>query len=338
MKTHSFSLALLFTRITLAACTLGAAEEPVPPPALAGAPAIQFAETSFDFGKIGASAQPQHDFIFTNTGQAVLEITDVRPGCGCTTAGSWDRKVEPGQIGRIPLRFNPASFSGSVTKGASVTCNDPARSNVYLQFQATIWRPLEIQPAQLFFTQVEDDATNETRVVRIVSNLEDPLRLEAPASSSAAFRAELKTVRPGKEFELQVTYSGPVSNANPSANITLRTSCADQPVLNLTAIGMAQPAFAVFPPVIRLPVSLPGAASANVAIIRNNSHQALTLSEPAVNAEGVTARIQETEPGKTFRINLDFAPGFQARPGQAMELAVKTSHPKHPVLKVPINQ
>src|SRR2546426_11032047 len=73
-------------------------------------PHIDFAETSFDFQKVFPTDKPVHEFIFTNSGDAMLEISDVKPGCGCTTAGTWDHQVEPGKTGKIPLQFNPANF------------------------------------------------------------------------------------------------------------------------------------------------------------------------------------------------------------------------------------
>src|SRR5262245_52080705 len=78
------------------------AQTPVPaPPPTGGAatPRISFAKESFDFGKINSGDIVKHDFVFTNMGNAVLEITEVRPSCGCTTAGTWDKRVEPGKTG-----------------------------------------------------------------------------------------------------------------------------------------------------------------------------------------------------------------------------------------------
>ena len=43
-------------------------------------PRIQFAELVHEFGKVLVSVPQRHDFIFTNTGNAVLEITGVRAG------------------------------------------------------------------------------------------------------------------------------------------------------------------------------------------------------------------------------------------------------------------
>jgi hypothetical protein len=93
-------------------------------------PGDQFDLTMFDFGKVNQGEVVKHEFVFTNTGTATLEITAVRPGCGCTTAGIWDKLVEPGKTGIIPLQFNSANFGGKVFKSATVTCSDPNRSNV----------------------------------------------------------------------------------------------------------------------------------------------------------------------------------------------------------------
>jgi len=335
------ALTVTFAQLGCVSALLGqAATPPTPAPAAANpsTPRIQFSEVSFNFEKVQTTDHPQHDFIFTNTGNSVLEIVDVRPGCGCTTAGTWDRQVQPGKTGKIPLQFNPANFSGPISKGATVTCNDPAQGSVYLQFQATVWRPIDVQPQYVYFLPVEEELTNDTKVVRIVSNLEEPVTLEAPVSSTPVFQTELKTVRPGKEFELHVTYAGPVSNASPQGSITIKTSSTNAPSVSLTASVMPQPALVAMPQQIQLPAAPLPADYHYAETIRNNSRTPLQLSEPKVNVEGVTVDLQEIEPGKNFRLNLGFSPVFVAKPGQLMELAVKTSNPKYPMLKVPITQ
>src|SRR5689334_17654264 len=88
-------------------------------------PRIQFASTVYDFGRALVGEQVRYDFIFTNTGDDVLKISGVYPGCGCTTAGNWSREVTPGNTGIIPLQFNTSHFGGqTVTKVTTVVCND----------------------------------------------------------------------------------------------------------------------------------------------------------------------------------------------------------------------
>ena len=301
-------------------------------------PHISFSETSFNFQKVQPLDKLQHDFIFTNVGDAVLEITAVQPICGCTTAGNWDRRIPPGKTGKIPLQFNPANFSGPISKGATVTCNDPGQRTVYLQFQASVWQPIEAQPRYVYFLPIEDELANETKAIRIVSNEEEPVTLEAVRTSNPVFLTELKTLRPGKEFELRVTCSGLLSNASPQGTITIKTSSTNLPRLTVNAAIMPQPAIVALPQQIQWPAGLLDRNYRFPVMIRNNSRAPLSLSEPVVNVEGATVEIQQVEPGKAFKLNLGLPPGFHARPGHSLELVVRTSHPKYPVFKVPIFQ
>jgi hypothetical protein len=300
-------------------------------------PRIRFSETNFNFGKVKTTDTLRHDFIVTNTGNALLEITEVRPTCGCTMAGTWDRQIQPGKTGRIPIQFSPAKFNGPVSKGIAVACNDPAQTNHTLQITATVWRPIDVQPATAYFTPVEGEATNEVRIIRIVSNLDEALTLDAPQSTNGAISVELKTVQPGKEFELHVRYAASHSNAIPNSFITMKTSSTNMPVISVPVYATLRPALLTLPNRILLPAGsiMPGFRGA-ATTIRNNGTTPVKLSDPSVNAEGVTVQMTETQPGKLFSLSLNFPTNFQAQAGQELELTVKTSHPNYPIIKVPI--
>jgi hypothetical protein len=314
---------------------------PAAPPAPAKAdakvngPRIEFSQRTFDFGKVKTTDILKHDFLVTNTGNAVLEITEVTPGCGCTTAGTWDRLIQPGQVGKLPLQVNPAHFLGPVTKVVTVKCNDPANGTNIISLQAVIWRPIDVQPEVITFSQIEGEATNETRLVHIVSNLEEPVTFSQPQSTNPLYKAELKTARAGKEFDLLVSYSGaPV--VNPFDSIRIPTSSKDVPVVNINVQTIQQPALVALPDQIRLSPAGLGKAYQVSEFIRNNGRTPVSLSEAFVNVPGVTVQIKETDPGKAFQLNLLFAADFQASPGQPIFLTVKTSHPKRPIFQVPV--
>jgi hypothetical protein len=301
----------------------------------ADGPRIRFSEMVFDFGKISSSDIPKHTFYATNVGSEVLEITTVTPGCGCTTAGEWDRKIQPGQAGKIPIQFNPAKFNGRVTnKYVSVTCNDSTQPNQTLYLAATVWRPIDVQPEHVYFMPVEGETTNEIKTVRILSDLSEPLSLDPPQCTNPAFKLDLKTLQPGKEFELRVSYDSSSNNAVPSSQITIKTSTTNMPVVNITAYAMVQPALIAMPNQIRLPATTSAVAYRHSALIRNNGSAPVKVSEPAVNAEGVKVEVVETQPGKLFTFQMDIPANFQVRPG--LELTVKTTHPRYPVFRVPI--
>jgi hypothetical protein len=119
---------------------------PAPGASSPSVPVIRFAETNWDFDKVTSTEPQSHVFVVANVGNAPLEIIDVKPGCGCTTAGEWDRRIAPGMTGVIPVVFNPSKFIGRIVKVVTVTSNDPETPVQKLLIQGEIVRPVEGQP------------------------------------------------------------------------------------------------------------------------------------------------------------------------------------------------
>lgn len=301
-------------------------------------PRVQFETPVFDFGKVDSGQVLKHNFVFTNTGVATLEITEVRPGCGCTTAGTWDRRVEPGQTGSIPIQFNSGGFSGPVTKSVTVTCNDPTQPTVFLQIKATIWKAIDVNPPSAYFNISSENPTNLTRTVRIVNNLAEPLTVSDLVCTNSSFQAELKTITPGKEFEVQITAVPPFAASYVNSPVTLSTSSPRLPRITIPVSAYSQPPVTVMPAQITLPAGPLGPGVRPSITIRNTGTNVLVLSEAAVNLDGATAEVRELQPGRLFTLSLTLPPGLQLQPGQRLEASVKSNHPKYPVIKVPVFQ
>jgi antitoxin (DNA-binding transcriptional repressor) of toxin-antitoxin stability system len=102
---------------------------------------IQFSETIFDFGKITPASTPRHDFTVTNTGDAVLEIVAVQPGCGCTTAGDWDHKSSQAKRARfrsgLILPATTVRFRNRLPSVATMW----SKARTSCQITANVYRP-----------------------------------------------------------------------------------------------------------------------------------------------------------------------------------------------------
>lgn len=301
-------------------------------------PKIQFAELTHDFGKITSTEPLRHEFIFTNVGQATLQIHEVRPSCGCTTAGAWDRTVEPGQTGKIPIQFNVAGFSGMISKSITVSCNDPTQPTILLQLKGTIWKPIEVTPSYLYFFVTENAVTNQTRSIRIVSNLEEPLQITEVSCTNPVFRTELKTHKPGKDYEVEVGLVPPLKQTTIQSPITIKTSSTNMPVISVNAIVSVQPTVAVMPNTLYVPAGPLASNNMFAVTVRNNGSNSITVTDPAIDVQGATVSVQEIQPGRIFSLRLSFPPGFKLEPGRSATLTAKTSHPQYPVLKVPVFQ
>jgi hypothetical protein len=303
---------------------------------LAQAPRIEFKEPTFDFGEIPAEKQVTHRFEFKNTGTATLEIERVQTSCGCTTAGEWDRVVEPGASGSIPIQFNPGRFRGKVLKTVTVFSNDPEHRHVTLRVGGSIWTPLEVVPRSLVFQYDSGSSTGETKIAKILSHMDEPLKLSAGQFSHESFKVELEELKPGKEFALRVTTVPPVGTGTISAPITLKTSLTNPATLSVQALAVERQPILVSPSRLYLS-SGPLKAPARPAVtIRSTTANPLSLSEPTVNLPGIDVALDEVQPGRLFRLTPSFPEGFELQATQRVSLTVKTSHPRRPLITIPV--
>ncbi|MBI5386280.1 MAG: DUF1573 domain-containing protein [Verrucomicrobia bacterium] len=291
-----------------------------------------------DFGKANGGSVVNISYVFTNTGKAELEVTGVQPGCGCTVPGQWSRKVAPGQTGSIPLQFNTGSYSGPVQKSVTVTCNDPAHPTSILQLKGVVWKAVDVNPMYAIFNPVADSPTNEARTVRIVNNTDGPMTLSPPEVNNKSFTAELKTLKPDKEFELTIKTVPPFSSGTVQGMVTIKTTSTNAPTISVNAIAMVQQSIMVMPSQLMVPMG-PLATSTKMGVtIRNNSPTNIVVSEPSVNVAGCDVNLQELQAGRVFNVIVTFPTGLEITPAQKAEVSLKTTHPQHPTIKVPIYQ
>ena len=359
---RKFALAMFFMLVggsgSLLAQALAPQQPPQPPPLPAPIPGvnipgvgtplpvnpapdaggkIQFANPIHDFGRVKSGDIVKHEFIFTNIGTATLEVTHVQPTCGCTAAGDWSRKVEPGQIGKIPLQFNSSSFSGPVHKSITVNSSDRSQPQAVLQLKATIWRPVDVQP-QFAMLTIPADGGSGLASVKIVNNMEEPLEVFAPEVNNPAFKVELKTNQPNKEFQVSITTVPPLPPGNAQGLVSLKTSTTNNPLIHITAWANVLPPMMVMPPSLSLPPGPLTAAAKPTITIQNNSTNSLVLTEPSINVPGVDIKLNEIQPGRVFNITLTFPQGFTLPPGEPVALTLKSSNTRMPVVSVPVLQ
>ncbi|MBD5205738.1 MAG: DUF1573 domain-containing protein [Bacteroidales bacterium] len=98
----------------------------------------QFAETTYNFGKIAENGGPvTHEFEFTNAGDANLVIIDARADCGCTKPEFPAKPIAPGQKGKIKVTFNPRYQPVAFNKVVTLQTNGKQKK-VRLKIMGTI--------------------------------------------------------------------------------------------------------------------------------------------------------------------------------------------------------
>jgi len=300
-------------------------------------PRMTFATNEYQFGRVTQGTLVKYVFIVSNAGDQTLIISRVSPGCHCTTAGDWARQVEPGKTGVIPIQFDSGSFFGDVTKTITVASNDKLAPNQTLTLRGKIWKEIEVNPQFAYITVMPDETSNLTTVVHVINQSDEPVTLSDPTSANGLFKAELKTIKPGREFEVTVTAVPPLAPGHNNGTISLKSSLTNMPVINITAIANVQPAVVLAPAQIAFSPQI-DRYTTNRVIITANGSKALALSDPKASDERVSVELTEIRSGRVFQLAAVFPPGFQIAPGQQLQLSVKSNNAERPVLVVPVRQ
>jgi hypothetical protein len=102
---------------------------------------IEFKELEFDYGTIMEGEKVTHDYVFTNTGNEPLIISNAKGSCGCTVP-QWPKDpIAPGATGEIKVQFDSKGKGkvggNSQSKRVTLTANtDPV--NTYLTIKGIV--------------------------------------------------------------------------------------------------------------------------------------------------------------------------------------------------------
>lgn len=334
LGSHGFA-ALTLMVLTVPGTRAIAEDAGTKPPA--NGPRIYFPEPIYDYGTTIVNHVVKHTFLFTNVGNQVLEVSDVKSTCGCTTAGQWTRRVEPGQGGTIPVEFHPGPhFNGPVVKPVMVSCNDESNRMVTLQLKGIVWHPIDVVPSAAAFSGVLETPSNMFRTVWITNQEAQPLMLSEPKSNQRAVAAEITTNQPGRVYELTIRLVPPLGAGNVFGDVSVKTSSTNMPTLSVPVWAIAQPAVMVLPSQLDLPAGHFTSKVTRSVSVRNNAATPLELSDLALNVKGAEATLYELQKGQYFTVMLTFPEGFESAKGKPIELSFKSNNPKFPLLRVPI--
>lgn len=304
---------------------------------LAGSPQIEFVTTTYNFDKVIGGKPVRHDFLYTNTGSQTLEIKNVITSCGCTTAGEWNRTVEPGKTGTIPVELRTGGFNREIRKSIRVTTNVPGKEQITLWMEGTVWQPIEIKPRYAGLGSINNMEEPKKKIVKLINHFQEPLQIEDMKSSDPTFHTSLKTIKPGKEFELEITATPPFKPGSHVGTITLKTSSEKKPEISITTSYYVPARVQFTPSKLLLPAgSLDKAMERSVFVI-HNAPTPLKISDVKVNAKNVATRIVEMREGKQFRIILSFPEKFTIPDEGKTTLTFTTDDPSAPVIHVPIS-
>ncbi len=338
--------ALLSSISTLLVAVAAAAQQgqPAAPAAPAAPkPVIDIAEKIKDFGTVPKGEKIRANFQVKNSGTAPLEISQVRPTCGCTVA-DFDRSVPPGGTGRIDAEVDTTGFSGPISKAILVFSNDPATPQVNLVIKADVRAFIEVLPRPLIiFSNVLQGEPKTEKLVLVSADGSD-FKVEGASASGGpytlAYRelAEKERVpeRKGSQWELAVTIPADAPEGMLNQKIVVKTTAPKAPEVTINVTGAVRPVVQVIPGEVNFgTVAGDAPVGHNLLVINNRQGAQLELKDVSVDNPNFSAEVMPLQAGQRYQVAINMKAGLP-KGEQKGTLKIATSDPIRKLIEVPV--
>lgn len=110
-------------------------------------PVITFKDTNHDFGNIQYKGDGTYDFVFVNTGNEPLILTQPKASCSCTVP-EWPRQpIMPGESNVIRVKYKNTDRPGRFNKYVTIFSNSVTNNEIKLYIKGNVMeQPTDASP------------------------------------------------------------------------------------------------------------------------------------------------------------------------------------------------
>ena len=312
----------------------------VAPALAAGAPKAVAVDPIKDVGTTAKGEKIVHDFVIRNEGDAVLEITNVQPACGCTVA-EFDKTIAPGQTGKVHTVVDTTDFNGPIAKGVTVYTNDPATPQIELTVRAKVEPHIAVKPGYARFIVVQKEPKQGTIVQTLWTPDGTPMEVTGAESPWPFLKVTYREAKPeervpnveGRQWRVEMTLSNEEAQVGALADqVTIHTTHPKQKIVQIPVSGFVRPVMAVTPPRADfgdINLKEPLKTSLNVKNFATEPIK-ITSIEPI---KGIEANVEPLQDGREYQVRLVLGPEI-GKGAFNSKLKIHTDSPKVPVLEV----
>lgn len=192
---------------------------------------------ALDFGEVSQGEEITGTFKILITGEKVVEIESIRPGCGCTVVKDLPMTYNPGDTLTIPFTLNTRGFQGAISKPITVNFKDADILSEKLYIRAIIFQELSLSKRYLLFKNVPVDPSvvvSDSLYLKNASGKTIHLTEASFTSDLLTVDYDNKPIAPNDSLAIKVRLH-PMKAANVPVYIHFKTDLQDKksPVLDL---------------------------------------------------------------------------------------------------------
>ncbi len=311
-------------------------------PAEANKPKIDISTKIKDFGTVPKGQMIKAVFEVKNTGTAPLEITQVRPTCGCTVA-SFDHTVQPGATGQVVADVDTSAFSGPISKAVLVYSNDPETPQVNLVIKADVRAFIEVRPRPFIrFNALQGEPASDA--VTLVSADGSDFDVTGADTGGSPFKVSYQPApekerfadAKGSQWRVEVTLPADAPEGMLNSKIELKTTAPKAPVVTLNVNAVVRPIVQVIPAEINfgtVPVDAP--VGRNVLLINNRQGTSLEVTDTKISSSDFKVEVIPLTAGQRYQVAVSL-PAGAAKGTHKAELTITTNDPVRKTITVPV--
>ncbi len=201
---------------------------------------------SWDFGYLPQRANASHTFYIVNPGADSLEITEIKPGCSCTSVSDATGPVAPGDSAAVTITFRSGRYHKFVRKITGVRTDDSTTPKNFLHLVSRVYRPGEPTGG----VKCEPPAITPPMVDAVFDAIPDTLRVRNLGTDTLAVDVLRKPERlitnldfptsipPGADAEFIINWQRPLrADEIFGETFTLKFSGKDETIITVPLIG-----------------------------------------------------------------------------------------------------
>ena len=306
-------------------------------------PVIDIAKKILDFGTVSKGDKIKATFEVHNAGDAALEISQVRPTCGCTVA-SFDHTVAPGGTGKVNAEVDTTGFSGPISKAVLVFSNDPTTPQVNLVIKAEVKAFIEVMPRPLvlFRSVIQGEAATEK--VTLLSADGSDFKVTGVNASGGPYQVAYRELaekeripdRKGSQWELTVTIPATAPEGMLNNKIVVKTDAPKAPEVAINVTGAVRSVVQVIPSEINFgTVAGDVLIGRNALLINNRQGTELQLSDVKVDNPNFTTEVTPLTAGQKYQLAVSLKAGAPKGTQKAI-VKITTNDPLRKEIDIPV--
>jgi hypothetical protein len=209
--------------------------------------------TTHDFGVVPRGSQLKHAFTMTNIYKVPLEITNIRVSCGCVTASSPIKVLQPNESSLLNISMDGRQFSGPKSVRIYLTVGPEYISTATLTVTANARQDVVFTPGEVDFgnvgrgqaptkhIDVEYVGAADWHVTEIVKSANSPFDLKVEQLPHFVSQT------PRRGYRIQALVKSDAPTGQFKQEVLLRTNDPTSPVLTFNVSGNVQASLTISP-------------------------------------------------------------------------------------------